>query len=99
MGAVNHTQVAGVDAMTQLFVSHEISELCTKARETSKQILLAAYPVRVKPFVLAIEMVQSSRHCSLADAALIVGNELRKTGHTTLLVFAALADLMDSKVS
>jgi hypothetical protein len=94
----NPKRVAGVDAMMQLFVSAEIADICTKARETAKEILLDSYSVRVAPFVAAIKLVQVRRHCSLADAALIVGCELNKTGHTTLLVFAAFADLCDVQV-
>lgn len=86
----------GLDFMPRAGVSVDVLAICVKARESAKQILLANYAASVAPFIGAIQTVQSRRHCSVADAALVVSNELRKTGHSTLLVFAAVADLLES---
>lgn len=66
-----------------------------ECRDTAKNILLGNYEPSVKPYRHAIKAFSENDECSVADATLKIARQLNKTGHTTLLVFAALADLVD----
>lgn len=79
------------EVLAGLEIAHKIME----CRETAKDILQADYDKRIKPFKAAITGYSHHSDITLSDAALLIAKELGKTGHATLLVFSALADVMD----
>lgn len=73
-----------------------ISELGT-IRDLAKRILANQYEKVVYPFKQAILAFQQTRHCSIEKAAELIAAHTEKTGHGAMLVFSALADLLDNQ--
>jgi hypothetical protein len=83
-----------MDANPEL-LSLDIAIKVNDCRETAKNVLLGNYEKSIKPYRHAIKSFSEKDHCSVMDATLQIATQLNKTGHTTLLVFAALADVVD----
>ena len=86
-----------MDANQEL-LSLDISIKINDCRETAKAVLMGNYEQSVKPYRHAIKSFSQMGNCSVMDATLQIATQLNRTGHTTLLVFAALADVVDGGI-
>lgn len=66
---------------------------------TAKRIFGVRYAEKVKPFCVAIEVIVETRGCSLFDATNLIAEHLTQTGHNSMLVYAALGDLLGERHS
>jgi hypothetical protein len=71
-------------------------EIGREARRILMEQLGAGYEKAVAVFINAIKSVQLQKRCDAVAAAVEIGLELNRTGHFTLLVPAALAELLES---